>query len=108
MSDRELLEKKIEEGREMMTEEISKLASRRFLDECTACGGNWVAMMWSGFKRVHELGWISDEEFETFDKGSDELNKKYDGGIMMYTYLCEMAISVTTRQILRELEKEEA
>lgn len=106
MTDREKLEKVIDESRDTMREEIARLASRKFLKECTACGGNWVAMLWTGFKRVHELGWITDEELEMFDKKSEEVNLKYDGGIAMYTYLCEMSIDITVRQILREMEDE--
>lgn len=106
MTDREKLEKVINEGHDAMREEITKLASRRFLKECTACGGNWVAMLWTGFKRVHKLGWITDEELEMFDKKSEEVNLKYDGGIAMYTYLSEMSIDITMRQMLREMENE--
>lgn len=73
---------------------------RLFSKECTACGGNWYAMVWSGLKRLHEQGFISDEELDDWDKKSDSIGD----GTLGFFYLDAIGSQVILRKILKDLE----
>ena len=55
---------------------------KEFLNHCTACGGNWVAMLLTGVKEVfpeHYTDVIT--EVEKIGYGS--------GGVKAFSYICE-------------------
>lgn len=37
--------------------EVKKMDMKQFLQECTACGGNWGGMLLSGIKRLYPSVW---------------------------------------------------
>ncbi len=92
-------EKNLELGKKLFEEEINGIANKIFHEECTACGGNWNAMLWSGFKKYHENGELTDVEFELLDRLSDELEG--DGGVPEFCFLSEMAVMMVVRSQLR-------
>lgn len=55
---------------------------KEFLQNCTACGGNWGAMLLTGIAKV-------------FPEKYEEVKEKYnamdfsDGGVRAFAYLCE-------------------
>ena len=58
------------------------MSMKDFLNHCTACGGNWGAMLLTGIKRV-------------FLDNYEEVEKKYNsmdfshGGVYPFMFLCE-------------------
>lgn len=58
------------------------MSMKDFLNHCTACGGNWGAMLLTGIKRV-------------FPDNYEEVEKKYNsmdfshGGVYPFMFLCE-------------------
>lgn len=92
-------EKNLELGKKLFEEDINGIASRIFMEECTACGGNWVAMLWTGFKRYHENGSLTDEEFELLDKLSNELEG--GAGVAEFSFLAKMGALLVIREQLR-------
>ena len=42
------------------------MIEKTFLDNCTACGGNWTAMLMSGIKRLFPEYWekMPDKEYD--------------------------------------------
>ncbi len=93
------LDENVEQGKKLFMEEITDIANRIFHEDCVACGGNWNAMLWSGFKKYHENGELTDEEFEQLDKLSEELEG--NGGVAEFCFLSEMAILMVVRAQLR-------
>ena len=58
------------------------MTMKEFLNNCTACGGNWVAMLLSGIKRVFPEYYNSVvAEVENIGYGN--------GGIKAFAYVCE-------------------
>ena len=55
---------------------------KEFLNNCTACGGNWVAMLLSGIKRVFP------EHYESVVAEVDKIGCK-SGGVLAFAYVCE-------------------
>lgn len=53
-----------------------------FLQNCTACGGNWVAMLLSGIERVFP---------DSYESVVEEVNKIGfgHGGVPAFAYVCE-------------------
>ena len=95
----EQYEKNLELGKAIFEEEISSIASMIFKEECTACGGNWIAMLWTGFKKYHENGSLTDEEFKKLDYLSEELMG--NGGVPAFCFLSEMSTLMVIREQLR-------
>ena len=58
------------------------MTMKEFLNHCTACGGNWGAMLLTGIKKL-------------FPSEYDKIEKKYnsmdfsDGGIKAFSFLCD-------------------
>lgn len=92
-------EKNLELGKKLFEGDINEIANRIFMEECTACGGNWVAMLWTGFKKYHENGSLTDEEFELLDKLSNELEG--GAGVAEFSFLAEMGSLLVIREQLR-------
>lgn len=53
-----------------------------FLQKCTACGGNWVAMLLSGIKEVFP------SEYESVVKGVEEIGYGA-AGTKSFAYVCD-------------------
>lgn len=53
---------------------------REFLNNCTACGGNWGAMLLTGIKCVFP------EQYEEVEKHYNSMNFS-DGGVKAFVYL---------------------
>lgn len=58
------------------------MSMKEFLSNCTACGGNWGAMLLTGIKCVFPEQYTEVEEhYNSMDFSS--------GGIKPFVYLCE-------------------
>lgn len=58
------------------------MTMKEFLNNCTACGGNWVAMLLTGIEQVFPSDYDSVvEEVEKIGFGN--------GGIPAFVYLCD-------------------
>lgn len=53
-----------------------------FMKNCTACGGNWGAMLLSGIKRVFP------DKYEEVEAHYNSMNFSH-GGIKPFVYLCD-------------------
>ena len=61
---------------------LYSMSMEEFLSNCTACGGNWGAMLLTGIKRVFPEYYIEVEEhYNSMDFSS--------GGIKPFAYLCD-------------------
>lgn len=89
---------------EEIRNEIYRLAGRKFTELCTACGGNWYAMYWSGYKRAEELGWLTAEELDWFDKESSRIEEEKSANHACM-FLMESSGDIAVRQMLREMSK---
>ena len=58
------------------------MTMKEFVNNCTACGGNWVAMLLSGIKRVFP------EHYESVVAGVEEVGFS-GGGIKAFAYVCD-------------------
>lgn len=56
------------------------MAMREFLNNCTACGGNWCSMLLTGIKRVFP------DQYETVDNHCESIGYN-DGGFKVFAYL---------------------
>lgn len=61
------------------------MSFEEFLNNCTACGGNWGAMLLTGIKKVFP---------EHYDEVSEHYNNMdfSDGGVQAWNYLCDWLI----------------
>lgn len=55
---------------------------KEFLSKCTACGGNWVAMLLTGIERVFP------EYYESVVAGVEKVGFG-GGGIKAFTFVCD-------------------
>lgn len=64
------------------TERKVSMLQEEFLQHCTACGGNWGAMLLTGIKDVFP---------EYYEAVQDHYNNMdfSDGGIRPFSYLCD-------------------
>ena len=53
-----------------------------FLNHCTACGGNWVAMLLSGIERVFP------EHYDSVVAEVENIGFGH-GGVLAFAYVCE-------------------
>ena len=97
-----MLDEAIEAGQALFREESEKLAYEIYRDNLTACGGNWVAMLWSGIKHMYDAGQISDEEYKQLDTTSDKLSESDGSGVSTFVYLDKMLYEITVRETLRK------
>ena len=58
------------------------MTKKEFLNNCTACGGNWVAMLLSGIERVFP------ENYESVVAEVEEIGFG-NGGVLAFAYICE-------------------
>lgn len=59
-----------------------KISMDDFFNQCTACGGNWGAMLLTGIKRVFPDGYDTvREQYNSMDFN--------DGGVRAFAFLCE-------------------
>ena len=58
------------------------MSMKEFLSNCTACGGNWVAMLLSGIKVVFP------NDYETVVAEVDKIGFGH-GGIKAFEYVCD-------------------
>ena len=58
------------------------MTTKEFLQNCDACGGNWVAMLLSGIKRVFP------DDYEIVVAEVDKIGFG-SGGIKAFAYVCE-------------------
>ena len=58
------------------------MTMKEFLQNCIACGGNWVAMLLSGIERVFP------NEYQSVVTEVDRIGFG-DGGVPAFAYLCE-------------------
>lgn len=58
------------------------MSMNEFLNHCTACGGNWVAMLLTGIKSVFP------EHYETVTKTVEGIGFGH-GGVPAFAYVCE-------------------
>jgi hypothetical protein len=58
------------------------MTMKDFLNNCTACGGNWVAMLLSGIKRVFP------NDYELVVAEVDKIGFGH-GGVPAFAYVCE-------------------
>lgn len=58
------------------------MSGKEFMQNCSACGGNWGAMLLTGIKRVFP---------NEYDKVNDEYNSMdfSHGGIKPFAFLCD-------------------
>lgn len=89
---------------EKVRQDIYGLTGKIFSKLCMACGGNWYAMYWSGYKRAYELGWITAEELDWFDKESDRIQKE-KGSEHAFCFLVENSNDLVIRHVLQEMTK---
>ena len=100
---KDMMNEAIEAGQALFREESEKLAYEIYKDNLTACGGNWVAMLWSGVKRMHSTGQITDEEYKQLDTTSDKLSKSDGSGMATFLYLDKMLYEIAVRTTLRKV-----
>lgn len=55
---------------------------KEFISKCTACGGNWVAMLLTGIERVFP------NDYESVVKEVENIGFG-DGGVPAFAYICE-------------------
>ena len=101
-ANKRMLDEAIIVGKALFREESEKLAHEIYKDSLTACGGNWVAMLWSGIKHMYDAGQISDEEYKQLDTTSDKLSKSDGSGVSTFVYLDKMLYEITVRETLRK------
>ena len=71
-----------------------KMSMDNFLKQCSACGGNWGAMLLTGIKSVFPDGYDAvKEQYNSMDF--------YDGGVRAFLFLCEW---LTAHGIYEEME----
>lgn len=58
------------------------MSGNEFMSNCTACGGNWGAMLLTGVKHVFPNEY--DKVFEQYNSTDFR-----DGGIKAFTFLCD-------------------
>ena len=69
-------------GKDKPSEVEGIMSMKDFMNKCTACGGNWGAMLLTGIKRV-------------FPYNYEEVEKEYNsmdfshGGVYPFMFLCE-------------------
>lgn len=98
------IDKANEQVKELFEKSVLDLSCDLFMNYCTACGGNWVAMLWSGIKNLHEHEELTDEEFKKLEEIVDSVAG--NGGVPQFAVINEASHWIMARLSLGMLKIE--